>query len=199
MASEPNVRVGVPFGHIVVQVACREVVMTLLTQALDQACRVAGVCVGHAVANLLPAILSSLATTTRSEQVVVQLIIACSLGTIEDRHRRALEANHNCAVVFVRKDVSAQAVLLPTKVFGIIEASAHFLPFSSTVLVRVSVVCHPREAQDRLFIGDVWSCYFVVRPGRRRQSRSFSMNLSIFEQGIDSRLLSVRQPLDCGR
>jgi hypothetical protein len=60
----PDVGVRIAFSNIVVQVAGGEVVVTLFAKTLDKACRVAGVCVRHAIADLLPAVSSSLTAAT---------------------------------------------------------------------------------------------------------------------------------------
>jgi hypothetical protein len=152
----------------VIQVASGKVVVTLLAKAFDKAGGVAGVGISHAIADLLPAIVSALGAATRAEQVVVEFVVAGGFRTVEDGHRSALQTNDDGLVLLVREDVTAQAVLLPAKVFGIVESTANLLPLSCTKVVRVCIVGHPGEAQDCLFIRHIWSSYFVVRPGRRR-------------------------------
>jgi hypothetical protein len=67
----PDVRVRIAFGDIVIQVASGKVVVTLLAKAFDKAGGVAGVGISHAIADLLPAIVSALGAATRAEQIVV--------------------------------------------------------------------------------------------------------------------------------
>jgi hypothetical protein len=150
----------------VIQIASGKVVVALLSKALDKAGRVAGVGISHAVADLLPAIMSALSAAARTKQVVVQFVVAGSLRAVEDGHRGALQTNDDRLVLLVREDVTTQAVLFPAKVFGVIESTTNLLPLSCTKVVRVCIIGHPREAQDRLFIRYIWSSYFVVRPGR---------------------------------
>jgi hypothetical protein len=165
MTCKPDIGVRIAFGHIVVQVASGKVIVALLAEALDEAGRVAGIGVCHAVTDLLPAISSALTATARSEQVIVQLVVARGLGTIKDSHRGAFQSDDNRLIRLVRKDVSAQAILLPAKVFCVIESSSDILPLSCTKIVCVRVVGHPCKAQDRLFIRHVRSSYFIVCPG----------------------------------
>jgi hypothetical protein len=162
---KPDIGVRIAFGHIVVQVASGKVVMALLAEALDEAGRIASVGVGHAVTDLLPAISSALTAAARSKKIVVQFVVASGFGAIKDSHRSALQTNDNCLVSLVREDVSAQAILLPAKVFCVVESSSDILPLSCTKIVCVRVVGHPCEAQDRLFVRHIRSGYFVVRPG----------------------------------
>jgi hypothetical protein len=149
-----------------VQIACRKVVVTLLAEALDKTCRVAGVGVCHAVADLLPFPRSTLAAAARSEEVVVQFVVTGGVRTVEDGHGCSFQTDDNSLVGLVREDVPSQSVLLPAKIFGIVEAASNLLPLSCTMLVCVCVVCHPREAQDRLFIGNVRTRYLIIRPCR---------------------------------
>lgn len=155
--------------------------MTLLTQALYHARRVAGICVGHAITNLFPSIWSSLAAATRAKQIVVQLVVSCCFCAIEDRHGCSLQSYDNSAIVLICKDVAAQAIFLPTKVLGIVKPTSHLLPFSCAMLMSVSVVRHLRKAHDRFFVRNVRARYLIVRPGRGRQGRSRPMNLSMLE------------------
>lgn len=165
VTGKPDVRVWVSFRDVMVQIASRKVIMALLPQALDQAGRVASVRVGHAIADLLPAVRSSLATATRAEQIVVQLIITSSLCAIKDGHGCTLQAYDNSPVILVRKDVAAQAILLPAKVFGIVESTSHLLPLSRASLVRICVVCHLGKTDDRLFVCNVRTRHLILRPG----------------------------------
>ena len=174
-----------------IEIASGKVVVTLLANALDKAGRVAGVGISHAIADLLPAIMSALGAATRAEQIVIQFVVAGGLCAIEDGHRGALQTNDNRLILLVRKDVTAQAVLLPAKVFGVVESTSDILPLSCTILVRVCIVRHPCEAQDCLFIRYVWTGYLVVRPGGRWQCRSFSVDGGMIEQAIYAGLSSI--------
>lgn len=150
-----------------IQIASGKVVVALLAKTLDKAGRVAGVGIGHAIADLFPAIMSALGTATRAKQIVVQFIVAGGFCAVEDGHRGALQTNDNRLILLVRKDVTTQAVLLPAKVFGVVESTSNVLPLSCTILVRVCIIRHSCEAQDRLFIRYIRPGYLVIRPSRR--------------------------------
>jgi len=149
-----------------VQIACRKIVVALLAEAFDKAGRVAGVGVCHAIADLLPFPGSALATTARSEEIVIQFVVASGFCAVKDGHGRSFQTDDDRLVGLVREDVSTQSILLPAKVFSIVEATSNLLPLSCTMLMCVCVVRHPREAQDRLFVGDIWTRYLVIRPCR---------------------------------
>jgi len=143
------------------------VVVALLPQVLDQTCRVAGVGVGLAVTDLLPPVRATLTTATGGEEIVVQLVVAGRLSTIKNRHGCPLQAYHDRAICLIREDVPTQSVLLPAKVFSVVESASYLLPPASQVLVLVGVIRHTREAEHSLFIRAIRSRYFVERPGRR--------------------------------
>lgn len=67
-----------------VEISNSPVVVTLFSQRLDQASGVASISRGHAIADLLPQILPTLATAAGAKQVVVELVVAGSVGTIKD-------------------------------------------------------------------------------------------------------------------
>jgi hypothetical protein len=164
---EPDVGVRVAFSHVVVKIPSGEIVVTLFTEVLDKTGRVAGVGIRHAVTDLLPAVSSTLATAARSEQVVVQFVVASGFRTIEDSHRGAFQTDNNRLVLLVREDMTSQAILFPSEVFGIVVTASNLLPLSCSMLVCIRIVGHPCEAQDGLFIRRIRSSYFIVRPGGR--------------------------------
>lgn len=184
VACEPDVRVGVALCDIVVEITGGEVVVALLSEALDETSRVASISVCHAIAHLLPSVRPTLATAAGAEEIVVQLVVACRFRTIKDSHRGALQTDHDCAIVLVREDMPSQTILLPAKVLSIIEAASNLLPLPCTMLMRISVVCHPRETQHRLFIRNIRPSYLIIRPSRRRQSCSLAMYFRMFKKSV---------------
>lgn len=90
VTSQPHISVGVEGGDIVIQVYGGVVIMAFFAQVFDQASRVAGVGRGLAVTNLLPEILTSLATAATSKKVVIHLVVASSVGTVKHGGRCAL-------------------------------------------------------------------------------------------------------------
>lgn len=89
MTRQPYIRVGIPLRHIVVQISYRPVVVALLPKRFDEAGVVARICSSHAVADLLPENLATLTATAGSEKVVIQLVVAGRVSTVEDRRRRS--------------------------------------------------------------------------------------------------------------
>lgn len=101
--------------------------------------------------------MSTLSTATGAKEVVVQLIIARGIGTIENGRRSAFQANDDCRICLVGKDVSTQAIRLPAKVIGIVEAALDRLPFASEGSLDVSVCSHLGEGDDGGLVTDVGS------------------------------------------
>ena len=90
MSGHPDFGGGIAFRDVAVQVLSGPVVVALFSQGLDKAGGVAGVSGCHAVADLLPHILSALAAAAGAEEVVVDFVVACRLRAIEDGHGGAL-------------------------------------------------------------------------------------------------------------
>lgn len=106
-----------------VEVSHSPIVVALCLERLDEASRVALIGPCHAVADLLPQILSALATAARSKQVVIELVVACGIGTIEYSRRSSFETDYNSGVGLIGKDVPTQTIGLPAKIIGIVEAA----------------------------------------------------------------------------
>lgn len=75
VSGEPDVRVGIESGDIMVQLLRGAVIMILLLQVLDETCRIARECRRLTVADLVPEEGASLGTTAREEQIVVDLVV----------------------------------------------------------------------------------------------------------------------------
>ena len=144
-----------------IQISHSPVVVTFRLERLDQASRIALIGACHAIADLLPQILSSLATTAGSEQIVIELVIASGVGTIEDRRRSSLQTDDNSRVGLVSKDVPTQPISLPAKVVRIVEASLHWQPLSIQSRLHIGICSHLRESYDSAFVADVRPCNLV--------------------------------------
>jgi hypothetical protein len=120
--------VGIEFGDVGIELACRSIVAMLAVECGSNAGVIARVSVGSTVADLMPGPLPLLGTTTTEEQVVVDLVIRGRPVTVKNSRRRTLHADDNSAVGFVGPDVAAEAIRLPAKIGRPIVRAADILP-----------------------------------------------------------------------
>ena len=173
VASHPYLGIGIQSCNVVVEVLGSIVVPVLRPQSRDETGRVAFVGRGLTVANLSPEELSALSAAAAEEEIVVDLVVGSRLRTIEDSRRCSFQAYDNGGVLRVGKDVSAQAVRLPAKVFGVVVSVPHVFPFSSMRFEYVRVRCHTSKAYDGLFVGYVGSRDLVDGPVLGSQLHGF--------------------------
>lgn len=114
---------------------------------------------------MLPGSPTTLAAATASKQVVVELVVTSGVGTVEDSRRGSLETNDDSLVLGIGEDVAAQTISLPSKVFGIVEASSDINPVTSMGLQDVGVGSHTGKTKDSLLVSDVWGVYVIHGPG----------------------------------
>ena len=81
--------------------------------------------------------------------------------------------------------MAAQAVSLPAKVFGVVEAASDINPVTSVGLEDVGVGSHTGKTKDGLLVSDVWGIYRIHGPGGGGQGDSLSTHLTSFQQAID--------------
>ena len=184
VSSEPYTGIGIQGGNVVVQLLSSCVVMTLFPQVFDQTCRIARVRRRLAVADLLPEVLPTLAATTAPEEVVVHLVIARRIRTIKYSGRGSLQADDDRLVLGVCKDVASQTIVLPAKIFRVVETASNILPFASVGFLDICVRGHARETDDRLLVGDIGSGYVVYGPGRWRQRDSLASQSASLQETI---------------
>jgi hypothetical protein len=199
MAGEPNICIWIAFGDILVQILGCVVVMRLLVQSLPDASGIAGIAIALAIADLLPSVMPSLTTTTRTKQVVVQFIISSRVSPIEDGHRCALQPDDNGAVLLVCKDMSSQSVLFPTKVIGIVESTLDILPIASIWFFGVCVLGHLRKRNHCCLVCVVWPADLINSPRRGWQSHGVTVVASIIQQSVDGLRPSIYHALNIGR
>lgn len=95
--------------------------------------------------------------------------------------------------------MAAQAVRLPAKVLGVVEAATHVVPVAGARLEYVGVGGHAGEAQDRFFVGDVGPSYVVDGPVVVGQLERFAGGSPPVEYAVDGVLGPVDQPVDAHR
>lgn len=117
-----------------------------------------------AVADLSPKILPPLTTAAAEKKIVVLFIVGGGFCTIEDRHGRPFEANDNCGIALIGEDMTSQAIAFPAKALRVVEAVVDVRPFALAHYGHVSVACHPREADYRIFVSHIWARYVIYRP-----------------------------------
>jgi hypothetical protein len=159
--------------------------VSFVSQILDQTGRVASEGGRLTIADLFPHGLTTLAAATASKQVVVELVVSSRVCTIKDSRRGSLEADNNSLVLGICEDVAAQTVILPSKVFGVVETSSDIDPVTGVGLDYVGIRSHARKTEDGLLVGNVWGVYIVHGPGRRGQRDGLSTHLASFQQAID--------------
>jgi hypothetical protein len=161
------------------------VVVSFVSQILDQAGRVASKGRRLTIADLLPHGLTTLTAATASKQVVVELVVSSRVCTIKDSRRGSFEANNDGLVLGVCEDMAAQTIILPSKVLGVVEASSDIDPVTSVRLDNVGVGSHTGKTENGLLVGNVWGVYVVHGPGRGGQRDGLSTHLASFQQAID--------------
>jgi hypothetical protein len=110
--------------------------------------------------------LTALTAATASKQVIIELVVSGRVCTIKDSRRGSLQADDNSLVFSISEDVAAQAVTLPSKVFGVVKASSNVDPVTSMWFENVGVGSHTGKTQDSLLVGDVWAVYVIHGPSR---------------------------------
>jgi hypothetical protein len=138
MASEPDVRIWIDFGHVAVDFLGGVVVTIFASEGMGHARSVAFEGRRLALAYLFPVVLTALATATAEEEIVIDLVVCCGIGAVKDRRRRAFDADNDGHVVLVRKDVATKTVVVPAKIIGIVEAVSNRCPLR---VVIVEYVC----------------------------------------------------------
>lgn len=164
MPCHPDLSTRIERRNIVVKISCSIIVSVLVPERCDKTCRIACISRRLTVTNLSPEILASLATATTEEQVIVDLVICSCLGAIEYGGRCSFEADHDSRVCCIRKNMSAQSVRFPTKIFSIIETSPNIHPLPCIGLHYVRIRSHPRKAEHCFFIRNVGAGYLVNGP-----------------------------------
>ena len=140
---------------------------------------VAGIGRVHAVTHLFVRDGSILCTTTGSEEIVVQFVVAGGFGSIEQRHRSTLQSNDDRLVCLIGEDVPTQSIVIPTKVVGVIESTPNVIPVTLPRLRVVRICSHFRHGQNRLLVCVVRACDLIDTPSRRRQRHSRSVFLCV--------------------
>ena len=148
MTGHPHLSSRISFGDVMVQILYSPVVMALLSERLDQASVVASICRCHTIADLFPQILPALPTTARTKQIVVQLIVSCCLCSVKDSHGGSFQSYDNSLIRLIGENMSPQTVLLPSKVIGIVEATANILPFTGPWFRNVRICSHLCKCED---------------------------------------------------
>lgn len=175
MSRQPDVRLGVQFGHVGIQVQRGTVVSILVAQLLHQARLIAGVHGRRAVADLPPQIIPALATAAAEEEVVVDLVVDLSSATVVDGARRALEGHDDGRIGLVGKDMTAQSIRFPAKAVRVIVATLDVFPIAR---VRWKVICvcgHACESQDASLVGDIGTGKIVDGPSGRTQGHDIAV------------------------
>ena len=139
MTSQPNIGMRIESGYIVVEILGGIVVPVLLFKGSNEAGGVACVCRGLTVADLAPQKLAALTAAAAEEEIVVDLVVGGSIGTVEHGRRGSLETDDDCRVVCISEDVPTQAIRLPAKVFCVVETTPYVNPVSCVWLEDVCI------------------------------------------------------------
>ena len=196
MAGHPDLGIGVQRRDVVIQVLGSVVVAILVAQGGDETGRVARVGRRLAVADLAPQKLAALAAAAAEEKIVVDLVVGRRFGAVKHGGRGALETDDHGCVVSVREDVPTQAVRLPAKVLGVVEAAADVLPRARMGLEDVGVRGHAGETQDRLLVGDIGPGDGIQSPVGGRQLDGPALGPSPRQDTVDDFATTVGQALD---
>ena len=194
MSRQPDFRIGIALCHITIEVFDCPIVVTLLAQRLHQTGVVASVGrAASTVAYYLPRPWPTLPAAAGAEEVVIKLVVASGIGAIEyswrstlfgvrilpahsmaipipsgmrscPNGRRTFQAYHHRRVCLIREDVSAESILLPTKIVGVIKTTLHWLPVSVLGREDVGIRSHLCECQDCALVTDVGARNLIVRP-----------------------------------
>jgi len=147
----------------------------------------------------MPQELPLLCAAATEEEIVVDFVICCRLGSIENRGRSAFNTYDSRFVCGVNKDVSPQAIGFPAKVFRIVEAMPDVNPVASMRLGYVCICSNPGHAQNRLFIGDVGTVDIIYCPVGLWQRYCLTDHAANVQKCVDTSWTSIGQTLDLHR